>query len=218
VYIFGKPYRIPEGLTILQAMETAGHATIHECGCRGGFCGACTVAIRKNGGSSFEYVLACRTVAENGMSVELPRKNRTVRRKFDSRKTDMSDNPILRIYPEIRNCIECGACSDACPNGIDVMKFIIHIRNGEIEKCAELSLGCIMCGACSIPCPIDIDHAQAALMARRINGKYLMPQCEHLDGRIKEIQDGKYMSEMEALAKLSEDELKDIYGRREMEK
>ena len=41
VYLMGKKYEVPEGLTIMGAMEYAGYKLVRGCGCRNGFCGAC---------------------------------------------------------------------------------------------------------------------------------------------------------------------------------
>ena len=37
IYITGKKYLVPYGLTIMKAMEYAGYRYIRGCGCRGGF-------------------------------------------------------------------------------------------------------------------------------------------------------------------------------------
>src|SRR5512136_3326785 len=49
IYIMGKRYEVPEGLTIMKAMEYAGYVLIRGCGCRGGTCGACGTFYRKPG-------------------------------------------------------------------------------------------------------------------------------------------------------------------------
>jgi len=36
VYVMGKRYEVPEGLTLMKAMEYAGYKFIRGCGCRGG--------------------------------------------------------------------------------------------------------------------------------------------------------------------------------------
>ena len=38
VYLFGKKYQVPAGLTIMTAMEYAGYELVRGCGCRNGFC------------------------------------------------------------------------------------------------------------------------------------------------------------------------------------
>lgn len=44
IFIMGKAYQVPKGLTIMKAMEHAGYQFIRGCGCRGGFCGACALS------------------------------------------------------------------------------------------------------------------------------------------------------------------------------
>ena len=46
IYITGKKYLVPNGLTIMKAMEYAGYRYIRGCGCRGGFCGGCGTVYR----------------------------------------------------------------------------------------------------------------------------------------------------------------------------
>lgn len=217
VHIFGKPYSIPAGLTILHAMEYVGYTSTHECGCRGGICGGCVVAVKKKGKPGTEYVLACRTAAEDGIYVELPQKKQPLQREYDIQNIDMSVNSILRLYPEINNCVGCGLCTRVCPNNIDVMMYITYIQNGDIDKCAEISLGCIMCGICSISCPAGINHCHAALFARRINGKYLIPKSELLDKRITEVNNGNFSCKINELEKMTIDELKNIYRQQKAE-
>ena len=38
IYLFGKKYEVPAGLTIMTAMEYAGYELVRGCGCRNGFC------------------------------------------------------------------------------------------------------------------------------------------------------------------------------------
>ena len=46
IYVMGKEYRVPAVLTVMQAMEYAGYRFIRSCGCRAGFCGACSTVYR----------------------------------------------------------------------------------------------------------------------------------------------------------------------------
>ena len=46
VFIMGKSYKVPAGLTIMKALEYAGYRFIRSCGCRAGFCGACSTVYR----------------------------------------------------------------------------------------------------------------------------------------------------------------------------
>ena len=73
IYIMGKRYDVPPGLTILKAMEFAGYQLIRGCGCRGGVCGACGTVFRMPGSHKIEIGLACQTVVEPEMRLaQLP--------------------------------------------------------------------------------------------------------------------------------------------------
>ena len=69
VYLMGKKYEVPEGLTIMSAMEYAGYQLVRGCGCRNGFCGACATVYRIKGERELHAVLACQTTVENDMYV-----------------------------------------------------------------------------------------------------------------------------------------------------
>ena len=75
-----------------------------------------------------------------------------------------------------------------------------------------------MCGVCSSRCPAEISHPQVAMLARRLNGKYLAPHCDHLDERVREIEEGKYKELIEELMNKPLDEIKELYNTREIEK
>jgi Fe-S oxidoreductase len=75
-----------------------------------------------------------------------------------------------------------------------------------------------MCGVCSSRCPAGISHPQVALLARRINGKYLAPNTEHLDLRLDEISAGKFKELLESLMQKPISEMKELYNNREIEK
>ena len=101
------------------------------------------------------------------------------------------------------------------------MQYIAYAQRGEFEKCAELSFDCVMCGVCSSRCPAGISHPQVAMLARRLNGKYIAPECQHLNDRVNEINEGIFDEKMAELIAKSVDsvqELKDMYNNREIEK
>lgn len=75
-----------------------------------------------------------------------------------------------------------------------------------------------MCGVCSSRCPAGISHPQVAMLARRINGKYLAPKSVHLENRVREIKDGTFSELIEALMQKPIDEMKELYNNREIEK
>jgi heterodisulfide reductase subunit C len=98
------------------------------------------------------------------------------------------------------------------------MQYIAYAQRGDFEKCAELSFDCVMCGVCSSRCPAGISHPQVAMLARRINGKYIAPECGHLNDRVKEIDEHKYDGMLEELMGKPIDEIKELYNNREIEK
>ena len=97
------------------------------------------------------------------------------------------------------------------------MQYIAYAQRGDFKKCAELSFDCVMCGVCSSRCPAGISHPQVAMLARRLNGKYLTPDAEHLKARVKEIYDGNFKDAMEAYMNKSDAEIREMYNNRDIE-
>ena len=97
------------------------------------------------------------------------------------------------------------------------MQYIAYAQRGEFEKCAEESFDCVMCGVCSSRCPAGISHPQVAMLARRINGRYLAPHCDHLDARIEEIREGKFEPLLEALLQKPLSQMQELYNHRDIE-
>lgn len=211
VYIMGKEYEVPEGLTIMKAMEYAGYRFIRGSGCRAGFCGSCGTIFRKKGEYKFRTALACQTPAEDGMYLtELPfvPANKAV---YDIEKVKPAPNTIVAFYPEIARCMSCNTCTKACPQTLQVMDFIQAALRGDIEKAAELSFDCLQCGLCAARCPADIVHYHVAQLARRLNGKYVAPKSLQLEKRNKEIEEHKFDEEIEKLTKSDIETLKSMY-------
>ena len=190
IYIFGKKYDVPAELTIMNAMEYAGYQLKRGCGCRNGFCGACATIYRIEGSNQLYTGLACSTKVEQGM----------------------------QLYPEIYSCVGCNACTRACTQSLNVMQYIAYAQRGDFEKCAELSFDCVMCGCCSSRCPAGISHPQVAELARRLNGKYLQPQTQHLIDRVKEIEEGKCEEAIQTMMSHPLDKIKELYNTRDIEK
>ena len=218
VYIMGKEYEIPEGLTIMKAMEYAGYRIIRGAGCRAGFCGACGTIFRKKGEYKFRTALACQTTVEDGMYLtELPfvPANKAV---YDIEKESPSTSAIVSLYPEIARCVSCNTCTKACPQDLEVMDFIQAALRGDIKQAAELSFDCLQCGLCAARCPADIVHYHVGQLARRLYGKYISPRSPHLEKRNEEIKTGKFDEEIDKLTRMSTEELKKVYTERDIEK
>ncbi len=217
VYIMGKAYEVPAGLTIMKAMEYAGYQYIRGAGCRAGFCGACATVYRKQGDYKLYTALACQTTAEDGMYLSQIPFVPANKAQYDMEKLTPTPNTLLEYYPEIARCVSCNTCTKACPQDLEVMYFIQAALRGDYEQVARLSFDCIQCGLCAARCPADIAHYHVAQLARRIYGKYFSPIPKHLEKRIEEIKNGKYEKDMKKLMKMDLKRLKKLYTERDME-
>ncbi|MBR2055226.1 MAG: 2Fe-2S iron-sulfur cluster binding domain-containing protein [Clostridia bacterium] len=218
VYLMGKKYEVPEGLTIMGAMEYAGYQLVRGCGCRNGFCGACATVYRIKGERELHAALACQTTVEENMYVATLPFFPLEKQVYDINKIKPDAQVMMQLYPEIYSCIGCNACTKSCTQGLNVMQYIAAAQRGDFAACAQMSFDCVMCGVCSSRCPAGISHPQVAELARRINGKYLMPEAKHLTERVKEIEDGLCQAEMEAIMAKPLEELKELYNHRDIEK
>ena len=218
VYLMGKKYSVPEGLTIMGAMEYAGYQLVRGCGCRNGFCGACATVYRIKGERELHAALACQTTVEENMYVATLPFFPLEKQVYDINEIKPDAQVMMQLYPEIYACIGCNACTKACTQGLNVMQYIAAAQRGDFAACAEMSFDCVMCGVCSSRCPAGISHPQVAELARGINGKFLMPEAKHLTQRVKEIEDGLCQAEIEAIMAKPIEELKELYNHRDIEK
>ena len=218
VYLFGKRYQVPESLTIMKAMEYAGYQLVRGCGCRNGFCGACATIYRIKGQQELKSCLACQQQVEEGMYVATLPFFPLVKQVYDMEKIKPTQQIMMQLYPEIYSCIGCNACTKSCTQELNVMQYIAYAQRGEYEKAAEESFDCVMCGVCSSRCPAGISHPQVALLTRRLTGKYLAPESEHLKNRVAEIDRGDCKAALEAIMNTPLEEQKNLYNHREIEK
>ena len=218
VFLMGKKYEVPSSLTIMGAMEYAGYQLVRGCGCRNGFCGACATIYRIKGDRELKVCLACSTQVEDNMYVATLPFFPLIKQVYDIEKVSPTQAIMMQLYPEIYSCIGCNACTKSCSQGLNVMQYIAAAQRGDFHTCAELSFDCVMCGICSSRCPAGISHPQVAELARRLNGKYLMPEAKHLTKRVKEIEDGLCQDAMEAIMAKPLSELKELYNHRDIEK
>ena len=218
IYMFGKKHAVPAELTIMRAMEYAGYQLVRGCGCRNGFCGACATIYRIKGKQELKTCLACQTKVEEGMVIATLPFFPLVKPVYDVEKIRPTEQIMMQLFPEIYACVGCNACTKNCTQGLNVMQYIAYAQRGEFDKCAEESFDCVMCGVCSTRCPAGISHPQVAMLARRLNGKYLAPRSQHLEDRVKEIENGTFTELIEALMDKPIDEIKELYNTREIEK
>ena len=134
IYIMGKEYKVPAGLTIMKAMEYAGYRYIRGAGCRAGFCGACATVYRKEGDYKLYADLACQTTVEDGMwLVQLPFTPAN-KATYDLEEIKLDDKTLVNFYPEIARCVSCNTCTKACPQELEVMDYIQACLRGDIKK------------------------------------------------------------------------------------
>ncbi len=217
IYILGKRYDVPEGLTIQKAMEFSGYQFIRSCGCRGGICGACLTEYRVPGNYQLKVVLACQALIEPAMQITQSPFVPMNRAQYELEKLKNQPGILGKIYPEIYRCLQCNTCCRVCPMELEVMDYIAHAIRGDIEAVARLSFQCVMCGACASKCPAEISQPNVALLARRIYGRHILSMPESLYHRIADIEKGQYDGILEKLTHLPIEELRNIYTLREQE-
>jgi len=218
LYIMGKKYEVPEGSTIMGALEYAGYQLKRGCGCREGFCGACATVYRTTDDYKIKTGLACQTVVEPNMYLaQIPffPANKAL---YDLNELEPSISTFQEVYPETFRCVSCNTCTKACPQDLEVMDYIQALIRGDIAKAADLSFDCIMCGLCAARCPAEIVQYNVAVLARRLYGKYLSKKGEYLESRLKEIKEHKYDKEIEEFMHMDRESIKKKYYARDIER
>lgn len=217
IYIMGKRYQVPEGLTIMQALEYAGYQLIRGAGCRGGFCGACATVYQIKGEPQLKYDLACQTVVQPEMYlVQIPffPAEKAI---YNLEELEPTVEQILEAYPDLDKCFGCNTCTKSCPQDLEVMWFMSDALRGDISEVANKSFDCVMCGLCAVRCPQGLVPYNIALLCRRLRGRYLAPRTKHLEDRVAEIEAGKCDAQLEELKNMSEDEMRRRYAQRDIE-
>lgn len=230
IFIMGKKYDVPDSLTIMKAMEYAGYKYIRGAGCRGGICGACATVYRLPGDYHIRVGLACQTVVQPEMYLtQIPfyPANRAVY-NWDELKGTAEE--VYTAYPELFRCLACNACTKVCPMDVPVLDYISAIKQGNLDRAAELSFDCIQCGLCATRCMGEMAQYHIAQMVRRIRGKFIAPPSEHCNKQVDAIKSGYYSEALKAVMALgtidpfdassvTEDinKLKNLYNERESE-
>jgi Fe-S oxidoreductase len=217
IYVMGKKHTVPADLTIMKAMEYAGHQFKRGAGCRGGFCGACATIYRKKGSYKLQGALACQKMVEDGMYIAQIPFSPAEKKSYnlDDLKPDAST--FLEQYPEIARCLACNTCTKACPQDLQVMDIVQAALRGDITTTAKLSFDCLSCGLCAVRCPAEIVPYNIGQLARRMYSKYIVGPTEHVEQRVKEVEDGKFDEELNKLKAIDKPSLKKLYDTRDME-
>lgn len=216
-YYLGKKYSVPEGVTILSAMEYAGYRMIRGCGCRGGFCGACATVYRLPGDHEIKVGLACQTQVEEGMQLAVLPFYPANKANYDLQSVDDPVAAIRQAYPEVFRCLGCNACTKICPQDLPVMNYIAAVQRGDLKKAAELSFDCIMCGLCASRCLAQMVPYNVAMLARRLYAKFHLQKPDYIAERLAEIKAGKYLTKIDRLIEAGPDEMRRLYAQRDIE-
>jgi len=217
IYIMGKRYDVPSNLTIMKAMEWAGYTLVRGVGCRGGFCGACGTVYRIKDDPKLYFGLACQTIVQSEMYLAQIPFFPARHAEYDIANLLPEASTLFRLYPELLRCLGCGTCIKACPQELDVKRYMAAAMRGDITAVANLSFDCIMCGLCTARCPAEEPQYNIAILSRRLYGRYLAPRSEHLENRLEELLNGQCQVEIDHLKQINLDELKQRYSERVIE-
>lgn len=216
IYISGELYEVPEGSTIISAMEYSGFQLKRGVGCREGYCGACATVYREKGDYKLKGGLACQTVVTDGMAVAMIPFVPAEKPIYDLNELDADVSTFVKLFPTVFRCVSCNTCTKSCPQDIQVMDYVQALIRGDIARAANLSFDCIRCGLCALRCPAEIVQYNNAILARRLYAKYLAKKSPELDDRLQEIEAGKFDDELKKLKKMPQAELSKKYYSREI--
>jgi ferredoxin len=216
IYIMGKRYQVPDGLTIMTALEYSGYRLIRGCGCRAAFCGACGTVYNFKNDPTLRYALACQKLVEQDMYLTQIPFFPAAKPDYDLETMEPTGEQILNIYPELVTCFGCNNCTKSCPQDLEVMDFVSAALRGDLPTVVEKSFDCLMCGLCAARCPQGLVPYNISLLCRRLYGRYMAPKSKHLDERITEIEAGKFDAEIEEMEKLSLEELRRRFDERKL--
>ena len=207
VEIAGKTHQVPAGITLMKALWYTGHEVVRGAGCLGGFCGACGTYYRTKDDPKVKTCLACSFAVEDGMSFSFMPPFPARKATYDLLQLENPKQDLFNLYPEAPLCRNCNACTEACPQTIDVREGVWRAVFGDFKAVSEMFMDCVMCGMCAPVCIADIAPNLVAVYASRAQGVHFTEKPEGLDKRIKAIQDGHYEADWERVLKMSDTEL-----------
>ena len=211
IYIMGKKYEVPKGLTIMKSLEYSGYRLTRGCGCRGGVCGACVTIYRKKDEYKWQIGLACQTVAEeNIFLVQLPYVP-AHKAPYSIQTLEPTEDSVVSLYPELMRCMGCNTCTRSCPMDLEVMNYVSAAITGDWERVKELSMDCIMCGMCAARCPGELAPFNIAMLVRRMVGIQAHKTPAYVAERLEDITNGVFAPELKKLKGMTKQELQGMY-------
>ncbi|GLI37406.1 4Fe-4S ferredoxin [Geobacter hydrogenophilus] len=206
VELEGRKIRIPQGLTVIEALWDTGYDVKRGIGCLSGLCGACTVAFIEKGSTKVKFGLGCQKVAEEGLNVIMMPcfPSRAARYAMEAMAHPLEE--LGAHYPELYTCNDCGACN-VCPEWINVAGVMKFAKDGDYEAAASRVTDCIMCGLCASRCPRSIAPQYVALYIQRALARE-RPFPPNLAKRLAQVESLAYETEWSRIAAMGDDELK----------
>lgn len=207
VEIMGKRYQVPQGITFVQAMWHAGYEISRGIGCLGGVCGACSTLYRNRGSHKLKSGLACQLIVEEGVSFSMNTTFPVRKPVYHLEEIGDPKQELFKYFPEAAHCRNCNACTEACPQGIDVRTGIWKSVFGDFKGASELFTACVMCNLCVPVCIAEISSNQVGLYVRRTQGAFYEKRPAELTRRIQEIKEGQFNAEWDRILNLTTEEL-----------
>jgi succinate dehydrogenase/fumarate reductase-like Fe-S protein len=199
IEFMGKTYRVSKDATLLSALLEVGWDSVRGLGCLGGCCGACAALYRLPGESHVRTGLACCLPVQDGISFALVRHAHPPKPLYHLSSVTEPQQALFDLFKEVASCRNCGACTQACPQGIDVRTGIWAAVFGDFKTTADLFQCCVQCGFCVRVCSAGLRPYQVAVYARRSLGALLTERPPELDTRIEQIQSGQYAAQWAAV-------------------
>ncbi len=207
VEIEGKKFQVPAGITLMKALWYARKEVVRGAGCLGGFCGACATYYRTKGDPKVKTCLACSKAVEDGMSFSFMPAFPARKAIYNLQELKDPKQDLFELYPEAPLCRNCNACTEACPQKIDVREGVWKAVFGDFKAVSEMFMDCVMCGMCAPVCIADIAPNLVAVYVSRAQGVHFTDRPEGLDKRIREISEGKFNQDWERVLQLPDEEL-----------
>lgn len=207
VEIAGKPFQVPAGVTLMKALWYTGHEVTRGAGCLGGFCGACATYYRTKDDPKVKTCLACSHAVEDGMSFSFAPPFPARKATYDVTQVADPKQALFNLYPEAPMCRNCNACTEACPQNIDVREGVWKAVFGDFKAVSETFMDCVMCGLCAPVCIADIAPNFVGVYASRAYGAREMEKPLGLSERIQAIEEGRYNDDWERVLKMTDEEL-----------